>query len=165
MKESLISHGGCNLKINSKKKGYTLIEVVAVIGMSTIAMVIGITIIINIYNSYINIKRDVMSADEIDNALLNIDRLLTGYMITEINPSSKDGKIEIKYLMDNQKTDIKSKIIRYQVGNLIVETRSKDGVNVMPILRGVKNFSIIKKENIYYYKITLKTGEEIINCI
>lgn len=169
MKENLISHGGCNLKINNKKKGYTLLEVVAVIGMSTIAMIIGITIIINIYKNYINIKKDIMRADQIDNALLNIDRLLTGYMITEIKPSSKDSEIEVKYLMKHKETSIKSKIIKVQRGNLVVETYNKEesmsALNTMPILKEVKNFSIIQKENIYYYKITLKTGEEIINCI
>ena len=169
MKEDLISHGGCNLKIYNKKRGYTLIEIVAVMGMSAIVMVIGSTLIVSSYKNYVIVKKESIRADEVDNGLLSIDRLLTNYMIKEITPSVREKKIEINYLEQHGTTFSKLKIIKWKDDNLIVETRSggteSSLLNSMPILRDVKGFNIIKKENIYYYKITLKTGEEIINCI
>lgn len=169
LKENLISRGGWNRKIDKRVKGYTLIETVAVIAISTIVMAIGFTLIISTYKSYANMIEESMRTDEIDNALLTIDRLLTGNMITEINPNIEKKEIEVNYLRDHEKTLVKTKLIRYQGEKLVVETHNKGQPNSLlvrnTILKDVKAFTIIKKEKLYYYKITIKTGEEIIQCI
>ena len=166
MRGNLINHGGCTL---NKLRGYTLIEMVAGIGISAIAMMIGATLIVNSYKNYIEIRKEIVRADQIDNAILNIDRLLNGYMIKEIRPNSEGNKIEIDYLMEDGKIAIKGKVINRNGVNLMVETHNRENtkslLNSMPILRDIKDFDVIKKGKLYYYKIKLKSGEEIINCI
>ena len=170
LKENSISLGGWNRKIDKRVKGYTLIETIAVISISTIVMAIGITLIISTYKNYANIIEESTRIDEIDNALLSIDRLLTGNMITEINPDIVKNEIEVNYLRDHEKTLVKTKLIRRQGERLVVETHNKgqpDNSLLVrnTILKNVKAFTIIQKEKLYYYKITLKTGDEIIQCI
>ena len=170
LKENSISLGGWNRKIDKRVKGYTLIETIAVISISTIVMAIGFTLIISTYKNYANIIEESTRIDEIDNALLSIDRLLTGNMITEINPNIVKNEIEVNYLRDHEKTLVKTKLIRHQGEKLVVETHNKgqpDNSLLVrnTILKDVKAFTIIQKEKLYYYKITLKTGDEIIQCI
>lgn len=167
LKEILINLGGWKKKKASKKKGYTLIEVIVAIAISIIAMTIGTTLIITTYKAYINITEENIKADSIDNALLTIDRLLTGYMIMNIEPNIYNNEIKIIYLIDHKETIIKSKIVKYNNSKLLVETYSGSGgkAGVNTILKDVKDFDVIKKENLYYYKITLNTGDEIIQCI
>lgn len=167
LKEILINLGGWSSKKYNKEKGYTLIEVIVSIAISTIFMIIGTTLIINSYRSYVNIVEENIRADALDNALLTIDRLLTGYMIMSIVPNSVNDEIKINYLIEHGKVGIKSKTIKRYQSKLRVETyragMSKSGNNT--VLNDIKSFDVIQKKNIYYYKITLDTGEEIIHCI
>lgn len=167
LKEILINLGGWSSKKYKKKKGYTLIEVIVSIAISIIVMTIGTTLIIRTYRSYVNIVEENIRADSVDNALLTIDRLLTGYMITSIIPDSVNDEIKINYLIEHGKVGIKSKTIKLYQSKLRVETyrvgMSKSGNNT--VLNGVKSFDVIKKKNMYYYKITLDRGGEIIHCI
>lgn len=169
MRGNLTNLGGCTLNKFNKSRGYTLIEIVAGIAISTIAMMIGITLIFNSYKNYIEIRKEIVRADQIDNAILNIDRLLNGYMIKEIRPNSEGNKIEIDYLMEDGKISVKGKVINRNGANLMVETHNRENtkslLNSMSILRDIKDFNVIKKGKLYYYKIKLKTGKEIINCI
>lgn len=165
LKGFLINHGGwSNIKCN-KKRGYTLIEVIVAILISTIVMTIGTTLIITTYKTYINIMADNIQADSVDNALLTIDRLLTGYMIVDIIPNTERNEIKTNYLIEHEEEAKKSKIIKYKNSKLVVETQNGGRSVTNTILKGVKSFDVISKENLYYYKITLITGEEIIHCI
>lgn len=162
MRENLINLGGWS----NKKKGYTLIEMIVVIAISAIAMGIGITLIMNSYKNYMNIRKETIKADELDNVLLTIDRLLTENMIKSINYNTTSNEIKIDYLIEHGKDSIKSKVIRRDVETLIVE--SLDGIEVKNkrvILKKVEKFEVISKQKLYYYKITLKNGEDIIRCI
>lgn len=179
MKEILIRPGGWT--INNRKRAYTLIELIAVISMSAIIISIGSTLIISSYSNYITLKERAIRADQVDNSLIIIDRLLTGYMIKEIKATSdsnpNDGidnnRITIEYLINHEDIDSihnveneKSKVIRRVLEKLIVETYIKgDKVGSATIFKDMKAFEIIKKENIYYYIIEFKSGEKIIRCI
>lgn len=173
MKDLSISLGGWSIK-NNKKRAYTLIELIAVISISAIIMAIGLTLIISSYKNYITLKEKAILADKVDSSLISIDRLLTGYMIMEIRANSDnntndhidDNKITINYLIKHNEINTKQKVIKRKSENLIVETYI-DGQykNTMTILKKVKDFIIIRKENLYYYRIVFKNGEEIIRCI
>lgn len=166
LKGFLINHGGC--KVN-KKRGYTLIELVAVMAISIIVIGIGLTLTITAYRNYLNIVNKSIRDNEVYNGLLTIDRLLAEYMIIEIKANDENNVIEIDYLIEHCKDDVRTKRISAKSGEIIVETYKsiRPGLilNTMPILRGISNFEVIKKKNLYYYKITLETGEEIIQCI
>lgn len=162
MKEILINHGGWS----HKRRGYTLIELISVISISTIVMFIGVTLIISSYKNYINIKESAIKEDEIDNVLLTIDRLLTENMIKKIDNDITNNKIEITYLIEYGKEDEKKKVIRKDAETLVVESMESLNIkNTRVILEKVNEFIIIKKGNLYYYKIMLKDGRDIIRCM
>ena len=170
LREFSINPGGWIPKRFIKNKGYTLIEVVSVIAISIIVMSIGFTLLISTYKYYSNSIEDAVREDEVDNALINIDRLITRDMITEINVRDIDKEIEVVYSkIYGSDTLLNTKVIKYENGKLVVKTY--DGLRrsfllaTNTILKDVREFNIIKKENIYYYKIILKTGDEIIQCI
>jgi len=111
--------------------------------------------------------------DSFDDAVLNIERLLKGYMIESIkikgeNESNK-GEILIIYKKDNNQTDVKKKKIYLDSGKkkIVLETYNKNdfkiGTNI--IMTDVSNFKIIKKNNIYYLKIINFNKDERIICI
>lgn len=111
--------------------------------------------------------------DSFDDAVLNIERLLKGYMIESIkikgeNESNK-GEILIIYKKDNNQTDVKKKKIYLDSGKkkIVLETYNKNdfkiGTNI--IMTDVSDFKIIKKNNIYYLKIINFNKDERIICI
>ncbi|MGL5352238.1 MAG: PulJ/GspJ family protein [Clostridium sp.] len=170
MKEFLTNCNGCILKKNKVKKGYTLIEVIAAIAISTIVLTMGFTLIISTYKAYVDIINKSIRQDEIDNALLSIDRMVTGNMIIDINFNIVKKEIVINYLIDKDKNLINTKIIKRNNEKLSIETHNL--LQPAPTLKAtnnildkVSNFEIIKKGNIYYYKIILKSGDVIIQCI
>lgn len=169
LKENLINHGGWNKRKSKKIYGYTLIETIAVIGITIIVMSIGATLISSTYSTYIKILRDRIREDEIDNALVNIDRLLSSYMIKEVIANDSSDEIEVNYLLDHNKDIVKTKLIKKEVDKLVVKTLYKSdpkplkGTNI--ILKNIQNFKVVKKGELFYYNITLESGEEIIQCI
>lgn len=172
MKGILIKWNGCILKVCSRAKGYTLIEIIAAIAISTIVLTMGCTLIITSYKTYINMVNKSIRQDEIDNALLSIDRMVTGDMMKDINFNVTSNEIIINYFRDINLNLINTKIIKRNSEKLSIETHNLSQAPPQStllarntILDKVSNFEIIKKGNLYYYKLTLNTGEVIIQCI
>ncbi|WP_235829601.1 prepilin-type cleavage/methylation domain-containing protein [Clostridium nigeriense] len=111
--------------------------------------------------------------DPFDDSILNIERLLKGYMIKsiEINEDmlNSKGEILINYKIDNNKADIKKKKIFLDSNKkkIILETYNKNDfrIGVNTIMIDVSSFEIIKKSNIYYLKITNLNNDERIICL
>lgn len=111
--------------------------------------------------------------DSFDDAVLNIERLLKGYMIESIkikgeNENNK-GEILIIYKKDNNQTDVKKKKVYLDSSKkkIVLETYNKNdfkiGTNI--IMTDVSDFKIAKKNNIYYLKIINFNRDERIICI
>lgn len=169
MKENLLNLTGWKYK--KKKSGFTLLE----LNISMIIQLIVLTLAINtsilIIKNYSILINNSKVEDPFDDAVLNIERLLTANMIGSIDIKEDDmnnnGEIVINYRIDNNKTDIKKKKIFFNASKkkIILETYKNNlklGVNT--IMTDVSDFKIIKKNNIYYLKITkINAGERIIS--
>lgn len=153
------------------KKGYTLIELVVVMA---IILIIG-TIVINLgfYSTshYLNVSNEIISIDNFDNAMLNIDMMCNKSTILSIecNERSELGKgnnIIIKYSDDEEST---KKVIYLSGDRLLVNTVVKkdkettEGSNV--VLRDVEKFEVLKKGKLIYYTIKTKKSGERVRCI
>lgn len=169
MKGNLLNLTGWRYK--KKKSGFTLIE----LNVSMLIQLIVITLAINIsivtIKNYFVLVNNSKIQDPFDDAILNIERLLTASMIDsiEIKEDSEDtrGEIVINYKIDNNKSDLKKKRIFLDINkNKVVLETYKDNfrIGVNTIMTDVSNFKIIKKNNIYYLKITnINEDERIIN--
>ncbi|MDV4152544.1 prepilin-type cleavage/methylation domain-containing protein [Clostridium sp. AL.422] len=157
---------------NKKKLGFTLIE----LNISMLIQLIVLTLVINtsilIIKSYSVLLNNTEVQDPFDDAVLNLERLLTASMIESIdisdNSLNNGGEIVINYRIDNNETDIKKKKIYLNTSkkSIIIETYKnnfKMGVNIL--MTDVLSFEIIKKSNIYYLKITNVNTDERIICI
>ena len=135
----------------------------------TLAFNIGIITFKN-YSLLLNYSK---YQDSFDDAVLNIERLLKGYMIESIKIKedniNTEGEILIIYRKDNNESDVKKKRIYLDSNkkNIVLETYTKKdfkiGTNI--IMKDVSDFKVIKKNNIYYLKIINLNQDERIICI
>ena len=136
-----------------------------------IVLTLAFNVAIITFKNYSLLVNNSKFQDSFDDAVLNIERLLKGYMIEgiEVKEDRKEekGEIVIYYRIDNNKDDIKEKKIYFDDKNRIVlktiKNNSKIGFNI--IMNDVSDFKIIKKNNIYYLKITNLNQDERILCI
>lgn len=166
MKESLLNLIGW---IFRNKKGFSLVElnISMVIQLMVLSIVINTTIIT--FRSYYILLNNSKSQDSFDDAVLNIERLLKGYMIQSINIDEVNNKITINYRKDNNTNEIIKKEISFEKGpcRIVLKTLNENnyqlGFNI--IMLEVKDFIIIKKGNVYYLKITKSNSVERTVCL
>ena len=136
-----------------------------------IVLTLAFNVAILTFKNYSLLLNNSKFQDSFDDGVLNIERILKGYMIEklEVKEDSKEkkGEIVIYYRIDNNKDDIKEKKIYFDDKNRIVlktiKNNSKIGFNI--IMNDVFDFKIIKKNNIYYLKIINLNQDERIICI
>ena len=171
MKGSLLNPIGW--KFNKKKQGLSLLE----LNISMLIQLIVITLAINsfilIIKNYSVLINNSKIQDPFDDAVLNIERLLTGYMIDSINIKNESlnniSEINIKYRIDNNEAITRRKRIFFDSSTekIILETYNNNeyklGSNV--IMTDVSSFRILKKDKVYYLKITNKSNDIRIICI
>ena len=170
MKGNLLNPTGW--KFNKKKMGFTLIELNVSMLIQLIVLTLAINSFILIIKNYSVLMNNSKVQNPFDDAVLNIERLLTGYMIESINIQDNiidnKGLIVINYRIDNSESDIKRKEIKFDAtkGKIVLETyknKFKVGTNIIMI--DVTSFSIIKKDKIYYLQITNKNNDKRIMCL
>ncbi len=170
MKGNLLSPIGWKFK--KKKLGFTLIELNVSMLIQLIVLTLALNSFILIIKNYSVLLNNSKNQDHFDDAILNIERLLTGYMIESINikenPLNNNGLIEINYRIHNDKDDINKKEIKFDSnkGKIILQTHKNDlkiGTNI--IMLDVSSFNIIKKGEVYYLKITNKNNDMRIICL
>ena len=154
------------------KRGYTLLEFVAVMSMFLIIGAIVINLGIFSVKDYLNKVDKGVMLEKFDNAMLNIDIICNKASIVSIDGNvtaalGKGNNIVIQYIENNE--EIKKTI--YLNGNrLMVNTVViKNGYNVDEgnnvILSNVENFEFNKKGKLIYYTIEIKNSGERIRCI
>lgn len=170
MKGNLLNPTGW--KFNKKKLGFTLIELNVSMLIQLIVLTLAINSFILIIKNYSVLINNSKVQDPFDDAVLNIERLLTGYMIESINIQDEilydRSLIVINYRIDNSKGDIKRKEIKFDAtnGKIVLETyknKFKIGTNIIMI--DVSSFKITKKDKVYYLKITNKNNDMRIICL
>lgn len=170
MKGNLLNLTGW--KFNKKKRGFTLLELNISMLIQLIVLTLAINTFVLIIKNYSVLLNNTKIEDPFDDAIINIERLLTGSMIEAINIKednvNSNGTIEINYRIDNNEVAIKKKKIYFDFNKkkIILETYKnnfKIGTNVIMI--DVYDFKIIKKNKIYYLKITNKNNDMRIICL
>lgn len=148
------------------KKGYTIIECIAYIFISSVLVTLIMNTTLEIYKYTSRRTEMINREDEIDNAILNIRKIFnevgnTKYIVN-------DNKIEIikeeqgKEQVDNNSSDINVNSKEFEVisRNLRVKYYSfnngnKEYKTSNLILENVKSFNVYKKENLIYMEIVV----------
>ena len=154
------------------KRGYTLLEFVAVMSMFLIIGAIVINLGIFSVKDYLNKVDKGVMLEKFDNAMLNIDIICNKASIVSIDGNvtaalGKGNNIVIQYIENNE--EIKKTIYlngnRLMVNTVVIknEYNVDEGNNV--ILSNVENFEVNKKGKLIYYTIEIKNSGERIRCI
>lgn len=137
------------------------------IQLIVLTMAINTTIIT--FKSYSMLLKNSKYQDSFDDAILNIERLLKGYMIQSVDIKEDINQITINYKKDNNTSELKKKEIYLEKSKNIIVLRTvndnkfQTGFNI--IMLEVSGFEVIKKKNIYYLKITNLNNDERIICL
>ena len=83
MKENLLNPIGW--KFNKKKRGFTLLEINISMLINLIVLTLAINSFLLIIKNYSVLINNSKIQDPFDDAILNIERLMTGYMIDSID--------------------------------------------------------------------------------
>lgn len=171
MKENLLNPIGW--KYNKKKRGFTLLEINISMLINLIVLTLAINSFLLIIKNYSVLINNSKIQDPFDDAILNIERLMTGYMIDSIDIKedrlNNSGEIQINYRIDNNEAAIKKKRIFFDSNKkkIVLETYNnndfKVGTNI--IMLNVLNFQISKKNKVYYLKITNMNNDKRIICL
>lgn len=157
------------MKATRNKQGYSLVEVVIVMALASIITVMVVKGSLASVKEYTASVERCMNEDGIDNAMLNIDRLVNTALINKISCNEEHDKIEIQYINDINSEYFNKKTI-LKVGNRlkVVTENNIDGIKTKGeniLLDNVVAFEVYKKDQLIYFKIEMESGEERIRCI
>ena len=72
------------MSITSKNEGFTLLEIIISLGISVSLLLVIIKINADIIGDYCNNSEESILEDNFDNAMLNLDNLINGYLVSDI---------------------------------------------------------------------------------
>lgn len=150
-----------NISYFKKKYGFTIIESLVYIFLTTLILVEGISLYVSMYKSYMENKTSTIKYNNYQNFYINLDNIISEGNIEEITVNndniifSRDHKSEklIKEIKANE-----GEIVVKYLRNGVTET-----INTM--LVGVDRFEVKTKGNLIYLIIYDKEGKEFIRCI
>lgn len=158
-----------------KRRGFTLIEIIVSIACTLIIGGLCITLILSSIKEYNEVTNKIIYMNKLDNCLLNIDVLCNSNGIKDIRyePIYGNGirgdSIVITYYENYKEEYIKDKVIYLLNDKIMVKTLEgknrldETGNNVL--IDNITSFKVYMKENLIYFYIKTKLGDEITRCI
>lgn len=150
-----------------KKKAYSLIEVIITIAILSIITTVTLSILVSSITQYSKYIEESIELDNLDNCMINIDNILSGMYITSIDINKNELSITSK--LGHNSTTLNKKIIYVKGGNLVVKTVVSNqgeidiGNNIL--LKGIKNFDVLKKGELIYFEIVMTNGLSRARCV
>lgn len=172
MKENFIKIIGWIYKRSKFKKGSTLIELIIAMSINLIMITVSFQIIsVSKKNIDFFIEESILG-DYFDDGLMAIDRITKGSMITNIKIVEGNTLENQKIIVTLRKTNLQEKtydkVISFSESSKRVKLQTYEGkylTGTNTIMRNVEDFTILKKENLYYLKTIYKGGKERIICL
>lgn len=157
------------MNITNKRAGFTLLEIIISLGISISLLLVVVKLSSSVVNQYLADTKVSITDNNFDNAMLNLDNTINGYMVSNIECDENNKKITVKYETDIEKNYYKLRTIYQNNNKLMLSTTNYDvdglskGENV--ILNNIKEFNVYKKGKLIYYEIIMDSGESRIRCI
>lgn len=175
MKENLKNTVGW-MNCKKKSKGFTLIEIVIVMGITIAISGAIISLIIESLHNYDEALNKSLRLSTLDNAMINIDILCNSPLIIEHEANSIEYKtrfgenILISYWESYSGGIINEKLVYLSGEELKVRTYriingNKEERTTNVLLKDVSEFKVIIKDKLIYYKIKTKYGGKRVRCI
>lgn len=146
---------------SKKKRGFTIIESLVYIFLTTMILVEGINLFVLMYKSYIDIVKLTIKYNNFQNFYINLDNIICEGGVESI-------LVDDNYILflKNSKFNNLDKKIKSNEGKIVVKY-TRDGATqaINNILNDIDNLEIKKKGKIIYLIIHDKDGKEFIRCI
>jgi len=147
--------------ISKKKRGFTIIESLVYIFLTTMILVEGLNLYILIYKYYIDITKQMIKYNNYQSFYINLDNVLSEGNLEEIIVGNNS-----LLLSKNIEDPNSSKTIKSNDGELVVKCIDKLGKNTINImLKDIDNLEVKRKGKLIYLIIHDKEGKEFIKCI
>lgn len=142
-------------------KGFTIIESLVYIFLTTIILVEGISLYISIYKSYLETQLLTIKCNNYQNFYINLDNIIAEGNIEKIVANSDN----IIFSKDNKAENI-NKIIKAFDGKIVVKyTKYSSSETINYMLKDIDKLEVKAKKNLIYLIIYDKEGKEFIKCI
>jgi len=141
-----------------KKRGFTIIESLVYIFLTTIILVEGINLYVLMYKSYIEAVNLTIEYNNFQNFYINLDNIMPEIGLENIVVDDK----YILFSMDNKSgnSDI---LIKSYDGNIVA--KYTESGPIPPMIEDIDYLEVKKKGKLIYLIIHDKEGKEFIKCI
>ena len=147
--------------ISKKKRGFTIIESLVYIFLTTIILVEGLNLYVLMYKSYIDVTKLVIRYNNYQNFYINLDNVITEGNLEEI--IIHDNYI---LLSKNIEDPNLSKTIKSYEGEIVVKCIDKLGKSTInTMVKDIDILEVKKKGKLNYLIIHDIEGKEFIRCI
>lgn len=152
----------CRKYLNLKKSfGFTIIESLVYIFLTTIILVEGINLYISMYKSYIEARELTIKYNDLQSFYINLDNIISEGNLEQIIIDDKS----IIFSKDDKSNNL-NKIIKSNEGKIVVKyMRSNVTETINTMLKDIDRFEVKKKGKLIYLIIYDKEGKEFIRCI
>lgn len=144
-----------------KKKGFTIIESLVYIFLTTIILSEGINLYISIYKSYIDDANLSIKYDKCQDFFINLDNIISRGRFEKVMVDNNSLT-----LLKNSDVEDSDKIIKSYNGAIVV--KYVDGnvtKTINTIIEDIDNLEVRKKGKLIYLIVRDKEGKEFIKCI
>jgi len=150
-------------KYNDLKKrgGFTIIESLVYIFLTTMILAEGINLFISMYKSYIETTNISIKYNNCQNFYINLDDIISEGGLEEI-------KVDDNYILfsKNIKSNNLDKIIKSNEGKVVVKyIRSNVTQTINTMLEDVDSLEVKRKGKLIYLIINDRDGRKFIRCI
>lgn len=144
-----------------KKYGFTIIESLVYIFLTTIILVEGISLYVSMYKSYLETKALTIKYNNYQNFYINLDNIISEGNVEKIIVNNDN----IIFSKDDKSKKL-NKIIKANEGKIVVKyLRNGATETINTMLEGVDRFEVKIKGKLIYLIIYDKEGKEFIRCI
>ena len=147
--------------ISKKKRGFTIIESLVYIFLTTIILVEGLNLYVLMYKSYIDVTKLVIRYNNYQNFYINLDNVISEGNLEEII-------IDDNYILlsKNIEDPNLSKTIKSYEGEIVVKCIDKLGKSTInTMIKDIDIIEVKKKGKLNYLIIHDIEGKEFIRCI
>jgi hypothetical protein len=164
-KKSLLKVGGwMKYKIGyvfKKKRGFTIIESLAYIFLTTMILASGISLFTSMYRAYLESIQLSINYNNYQNFFIDLDNIISEGGIKEITVNNN----QIKFLKNDEFNSM-DKIIKSYEGKVFIKyTRNDVTQTINTMLEDIDNLEIKGKGKLIYFMLHDKDGREFIKCI
>lgn len=144
-----------------KNRGFTIIESLVYIFLTTIILVEGISLYISVYKSYLETQSLTIKYNNYQDFYINLDNIIAEGNIEKIVANSDN----IIFSKDNKAENI-NKIIKAFDGKIVVKyTKYGSNETINYMLKDIDRLEVKTKKNLIYLIIYDEEGKEFIKCI